>query len=250
MGTRHLIAVIKNNEVKVAQYGQFDGYISGAGADVISFIKDKLSHVHFSRKFNDNVLKSFFADDEFLRNAQIEAGLDPDTNWVAHGDPAWTRYIDKYPQFSRNTSSEILNDLCESPLVLIDSFEFGKDSLFCEYAYVINLDDEVLEIYTGFNKKPLPEYEIQRWGNEPDNSGYYPVSLCKILSFEEIFNSDDDLIERLNFESYEPEHKSELVMESLLDVLSKYVDIKTVDVYLNPELEQLQNKIYQYFMEK
>lgn len=34
---------------------------------------------------------------------------------------------------------------------MIDSRMFMADSLFCEYAYVVNLDDEVLEFYKGFN---------------------------------------------------------------------------------------------------
>lgn len=33
-----------------------------------------------------------------------------------------------------------------------DSSGFMRDSLFCEWAYIINLDDEVLEVYKGFNQ--------------------------------------------------------------------------------------------------
>lgn len=39
MGTRHLTVVVKNDKYKVAQYGQWDGYPSGAGANVIEFIQ-------------------------------------------------------------------------------------------------------------------------------------------------------------------------------------------------------------------
>ena len=35
---------------------------------------------------------------------------------------------------------------------MIDEHEFLYDSLFCEYAYIIDLDDEVLRFYTGYNK--------------------------------------------------------------------------------------------------
>lgn len=35
---------------------------------------------------------------------------------------------------------------------MTDSHRFLRDSLFCEYAYIINLDEDVFEFYRGFNK--------------------------------------------------------------------------------------------------
>ena len=37
---------------------------------------------------------------------------------------------------------------------MIDNHDFIKDSLFCEYAYIINLDTKRLEFYVGFQKTP------------------------------------------------------------------------------------------------
>ena len=40
MGTRHLIGVITGGRYKVAQYGQWDGYIKGGqGEAVLEFLK-------------------------------------------------------------------------------------------------------------------------------------------------------------------------------------------------------------------
>ena len=47
MGTRHLICVVKDGEFKVAQYGQWDGYFSGQGQNILNFLRDdsfNLSH--------------------------------------------------------------------------------------------------------------------------------------------------------------------------------------------------------------
>lgn len=40
MGTRHLIEVIDEyGDLKVSQYGQWDGYPSSAGVDILNFLK-------------------------------------------------------------------------------------------------------------------------------------------------------------------------------------------------------------------
>ena len=41
MGTRNLTKVIdKEGNIRVAQYGQFDGYPSGQGANIVGFINE------------------------------------------------------------------------------------------------------------------------------------------------------------------------------------------------------------------
>ena len=40
---------------------------------------------------------------------------------------------------------------------MLDDSGFVADSLFCEYAYIINLDTEELEFYEGLNKNPDAE---------------------------------------------------------------------------------------------
>lgn len=39
MGTRHIIKVLKNGKTWISQYGQWDGYPTGQGEDVIAFLK-------------------------------------------------------------------------------------------------------------------------------------------------------------------------------------------------------------------
>jgi len=38
MGTRHLICVVLDNEYRVAQYGQWDGYLTGQGKEIVNFL--------------------------------------------------------------------------------------------------------------------------------------------------------------------------------------------------------------------
>lgn len=63
---------------------------------------------------------------------------------------------------------------------MADASEFIKGSLWCEYAYIINLDTNRLEFWRGFQRKPDPD---NRYGTESD-SGWYP---CKMkVSFSMI----------------------------------------------------------------
>ena len=73
---------------------------------------------------------------------------------------------------------------------MIDSSGFLLDSLFCEWAYIVNLDTGKLELYRGFNKKPSDG----RYGNiledKPEwrEAEYYGVALIGEIPFEAIRN--------------------------------------------------------------
>ena len=44
MGTRHLTVIIKDNKIRLAQYGQWDGYYSGQGENFTNFVRNKLKN--------------------------------------------------------------------------------------------------------------------------------------------------------------------------------------------------------------
>jgi len=58
---------------------------------------------------------------------------------------------------------------------MIDSSSFILDSLFCEYAYIVNLDTGMLEFWEGYQKS---SQEGNRYGETPDDGGYYPCRLA------------------------------------------------------------------------
>ena len=43
MGTRHLICVVSDNQYRIAQYGQWDGYPEGQGAAILEFLKSPMA---------------------------------------------------------------------------------------------------------------------------------------------------------------------------------------------------------------
>lgn len=63
----------------------------------------------------------------------------------------------------------------------VDYFKFGEDSLFCEFAYVVDLDDKVLEVYKGFQTEP---HDAGRWAGGQSRTvdfgsrdTYHPIKL-------------------------------------------------------------------------
>lgn len=92
----------------------------------------------------------------------------------------------KHPEWSRDTGAGILPLIMEmDKLYLQNSIEFAGDGLFCEWAYVIDLDAEVFEVYSGFHKGPKPATgRFEKYDN-PD-SEYRPVNLVKMYSLENL----------------------------------------------------------------
>jgi hypothetical protein len=140
MGTRGLTIVKLGGKVKIAQYGQWDHYPTGQGATISKFIREKMD-LH--------KLKAKVKALEFTTDEEIEQLYQNNTE----------NFKEKYPQFHRDTGAEIL-ELVQSGKVpkVLNSIDFLKDSLFCEYAYELDLDKKVVKVYTGSNKLDNGEY--------------------------------------------------------------------------------------------
>ena len=97
MGTRHLIAVQVDGEYKVAQYGQWDGYLSGQGTDVLTFLIGLNGDYE---KFKDQVRQCQFLSQEDINeiNSTIIDGMIDGREWQT-----------VYPQLSRDMGSNVLN---------------------------------------------------------------------------------------------------------------------------------------------
>ncbi|MBR4317034.1 MAG: hypothetical protein IKP65_08795 [Alphaproteobacteria bacterium] len=69
----------------------------------------------------------------------------------------------------------------------MDDHDFMKDGLFCEYAYLINLDTRKLEFYVGGYKKP-GRGRYARKGTVYE--GYYGVHLKKQIPLSKTFKGN------------------------------------------------------------
>ena len=164
MGTRNLTCVIKDGDYKVAQYkvaqyGQWDGHPEGQGLIALNLLQNMELE-----KLKEQVSKV-----EFISSREIDKMIDG----VAG---SWAKI---YPEFSRDTGAEILSIVynSEKPTKLCNEINFVTDSLFCEWAYVVDLDKNTFEVYEGFNQQPLEQFE--RFYDIPSkdsgSNGFYQV---------------------------------------------------------------------------
>lgn len=189
MGTRNLTAVVKDATYKIAQYGQWDGYPSGQGVTALNFVK--------SKKNREALLKALprvkWLDEEKHSAKCRELGFNED-GWLTSEQAKI--HNKHFPFLTRDHGAKILSLIAESTgeVEIQNQIEFAADSLFCEWAYIIDFDSETFEVYKGFNKAPLPEGE--RFASLPvadkerreKNGGdvYYPIRLLKRYTFKEL----------------------------------------------------------------
>lgn len=181
MGTRNLIAVKIDDKYRIAQYCQWDGYPSGQGVDILNFL---LGYDRSAFESKVRSLGEFYTDQE-LNVLWNEAGADPNTGMIDFESAK--KFGEKMPELSRDTGSGILQIVMDSPngFRLSEYINFAGDSLYCEWAYVIDLDRGTFEVFEGFNKDPL--HQEDRFYNFPSaREGYYPVKLRKCYSLDSL----------------------------------------------------------------
>lgn len=178
MGTRGVFGFVHNGIEKLT-YNHWDSYPDGLGLDLLRWLRK--------------------ADLDALP-ALIDA-LEP----VPSGEPTeedlakYAKYHDPGVDSGRSWYSLLRHTQGNPGLILesglySDDSKFPLDSLFCEWAYVVDLDAGVFEVYRGFRKTPPTE---GRWAGRTDTldhrGGYFPVQRIAAWKLTEL-PSDEDLV--------------------------------------------------------
>ena len=165
MGTRNLTMVVHEGKIKLAKYCQWDGYFKGgAGEDILNFLNTEFKPEIFLKKL---AKIKVLTDQE-----QINVGF-------AEGEPSYW--------LSRDCSGAKALAAIQSGKMdhTYLSSDFAYDSLFCEFAYLLDLDRYVFEVYTGFNKKKLPQ-SARFYKDKPNDTGYYAVRKLVEYPFDKL----------------------------------------------------------------
>lgn len=180
MGTRGLTIVRHGGEYKVAQYGQWDHYPGGQGTTVLAFCREHLSTAEGRQSFGYKLGRCRYVLAPEVRALCASVGVNSERIDLKQSKTL----LEKFPTLHRDTGAKILGIIqaADSDVLLQDEIAFAGDSLFCEWAYVVDLDAATLEVYKGFRKSPLPPGERFSHlpnAHESEVSGetYYPVAL-------------------------------------------------------------------------
>ncbi len=182
MGTRGALGFHKNGEDKVT-YNHFDSYPSHLGKHVLEFIKN-VSVEDMERAYDRIELVDW--DSEPTEAQVVECMKFLELGVSGQSPKDWYCLL-------RNAQGNLYVYLSELRY-MFDNRHFLKDSLFCEWGYVINLDKKVLEVYRGFQKEPSKNrYSVEK----PISSGYYNCRLIDEIPLEEIQKKSFDIEDRV-----------------------------------------------------
>lgn len=201
MGTRNLTMVInKDGVLKVAQYGQWDGYPSGQGSNILDFARNKEYLKRLEAEF-DNM--KFFNDCKEIAD-YIKGYDDRCPEWSNEPDRRTEADIYWFDNLcTRDLGGNVLHSIINidksklpkemnNIIYLNDQHEFGKESLMCEWAYCINLKTNKLECYCGFNTRK--ELESPMFATS-EATKYYGCRLLKEYDLDNLPTTEEFVAE-------------------------------------------------------
>jgi len=167
MGTRGAYGFRINGKDKIT-YNHYDSYPSYLGSSILGFIEEtpiedmKSIAEKITLIINQDAAPSEQDISRYKDFMDLEVSKQSEKDWYCLLRKAQGNLnIYKNPSF----------------LHMIDNHDFLLDSLFCEWAYIINLDEKALEIYTGFNKNRHAKGRYASGKDPQSDKDYYGVAL-------------------------------------------------------------------------
>lgn len=182
MGTRHLTVIVKDNKIKLSQYGQWDGYFNGQGENFVKLVREYLQNEYSLAQFKENIDLLKQVDDKTY-DELLELSKKAES-FQEFSIP----FSILLPQFSRDTGTDILRVIAELPTSDFRGKSYPihicDDAEWCEFIYVLNLDTDEVYMLTDWHfntaykqqtcdiiEKKYPEYDCwykEKIENLPD----------------------------------------------------------------------------------
>ena len=174
MGTRGTFGFRIDGEDKLT-YNHFDSYPNGLGNDVVEFVRN----VKDWNKVREQVRTLRDITDTKPTPEDIKACASvTDLSVSEQNTDDWYCLL----QGTQGDPQKILDISMYQK-----NNEFITDSLFCEYGYIVNLDDMTLEFYKGFQKKKHKKGRYSKHKPEKGHeSNYYACALAGSFPIDDI----------------------------------------------------------------
>ena len=184
MGTRGAFGVIIGEQEKIG-YNQFDSYPDGKGIEILSWLNGIMQHRRISKSMGIEPRPDDPMDEvaKFRRLAEACRLVDDDTPITDEDCDRLRGFWDTgvstgedWYAMTRDTHGSL--ELMLRVGYIYDSHKFPLDSLFCEWAYIVDFDNEVFEVYEGFQKERPTK---GRWAGRPtdeENAENYKAHLA------------------------------------------------------------------------
>lgn len=161
MGTRGLFGFSIDGKKKVA-YNHFDSYPEGLGQDAVNAVQAVIK---------DNKIEQLKANIANLKmiTGNEEATLEEQTRYKKFADTkVSTRQLSDWYVLMRDLQgADIIPHIVSGEVEhMVDGEDFLKDTLFCEWAYIINLDNNMFEVYGGRSNNMIDSFPLD---NIPKN---------------------------------------------------------------------------------
>lgn len=179
MGTRGFITFVIDGQEKTA-YNHWDSYPDSLGIDVLRWLRTERDRAAVTETADWTATLT-----EAARSLRVVQAHDKPTpadierfskfswNKDQHGGEADLRPGQEWYDLLHETQGK--PDLILEAGVIEDASQFPQDSLFAEWGYVIDLDEQRFEVYEGFQRSRHDKGRFA--GREGTDSGYFPVAL-------------------------------------------------------------------------
>ena len=181
MGTRGFTGFVVGGRL-IGSYNHCHSYPSGLGVALAVRLRDELE-VGSVESMREGVKRVRLVDDVAAPSPE-----DVERYWP-HAD------LSLGEERCKRECYALLRNLQGDPFaqleagVMTDGTDFPLHSLFCEWAYVVDLDRECLDVYEGFRKVPPTE---GHWvGAVTESAGaYWPVQRVDVIPFGSLAGLD------------------------------------------------------------
>lgn len=252
--TRGLLIVVKNKQNKLAAFSNSDSYPEGLGTDILGILKP------------DGAVDSLYGNIDKVTMYMAE-DIENDCYEAAGGKKAY-RHLPFSTQelvksavltgrkaFVGAADHALIKIIKGEPLNIEDSSGFAANSLFCEYAYVIDLDFMTFEIYKGFNPDKLKQGERFKYLEKDmpeDGIKWYPVKFLKGYPLAKLPEEDkflEDLDEKhTGMKDLQIEYKDEngKTVHKSYDTIMDFIDKMELNAD-NMQMSQCEVTMYRFF---